>query len=305
MDDWKRLESLLQGLIAEVSKPLMPPRAKSLLPAITALDTDFRAQMAAANNAELFRLQAAIRNMWQEVEQATGTGPKRSFKDRVLEQFSVGAIFGVIILVVAFGGVAWLLVAYIGHASLDALSTIEGTRPLLTVASIIATFAFGGGLVFAALFSNEGGFENRFRMAREIFLVFSGVFATVVGFHFGSPSSADSAARAEREAAAALIGEPTIQEKDGKLVLTIKGGTPPYKVEADFDGIKKSVEGASPLSLSLEGLDTSKPVGKLSFRITDKKNASREVTAGNLALQGFISPRGESGGPVPAPKAGK
>ena len=47
-------------------------------------------------------------------------------------------------------------------------------RPILTVAAIIATLAYGGGLIFSALYSNEGKFEERFRMAREIFLVFSG-----------------------------------------------------------------------------------------------------------------------------------
>ena len=47
---------------------------------------------------------------------------------------------------------------------------------------------FGGALLFGALFSSEGGQEltDRFRHAREIFLVFSGIFGTVVGFYFGA-----------------------------------------------------------------------------------------------------------------------
>lgn len=286
MNDWDILDGLLKGLEAEAKKATAPPRVVALRAPVSALRTDFDAQRTAHNDVELLRLGQLIRRLWNEVEEATGIAPKRSFKDRVSEQFSIGAIMGVIILIVAFGGVAWLMVAYIGASSFDALATISGTRPLLTIASIIATLAFGGGLVFAALFSDEATFESRFRMAREIFLVFSGVFATVVGFHFGS-ASGDS-----QSAASQQILESTIQEKNGKWTVTVKGGTPPYTVDADIDGVSKTAKGKSPLEVDLTGIDPSKPIERLRIRTSDAKgNTAAEINAAKVSVKGFAWPQ--------------
>src|SRR5262245_914612 len=96
---------------------------------------------------------------------------------------------GIAALAIVFIAVTVFLAYYVYSLGAAGLSTIEGTRPLLVVTAIISTIAFGGALLLGSLFSAEGSVEDRFRRAREVFLVFSGIFGTVVGFYFGAGES--------------------------------------------------------------------------------------------------------------------
>lgn len=142
--------------------------------------------------------------------QAAPLGPSRSQK--------WWTYVGMTILFLVFLGLAVFLVQYANGVGYAKLATIEGTRPLLVVAAIISTIIFGGALLLGSLFSSEGTFEERFRHAREIFLVFSGIFGTVIGFYFGAGESKIASLNVD----AVLQGTT--------LVAYATGGTPPYKV---------------------------------------------------------------------------
>jgi len=127
-----------------------------------------------------------------------------------------GIVTGVVIILTIF--VIWF---YIRKAGVTNLSQIEYTRPLLVLTAIIATVLFGGALLFAAIFTSDDpeNFAQRFRPAREIFLVFSGIFGTIIGFYFGAGDSGTKpiAVSTQREAAV--------------LVAHITGGSQPYQVD--------------------------------------------------------------------------
>lgn len=94
------------------------------------------------------------------------------------KKFSIGAI--AILAFVVIGTLIWFV-----RGSGNDVNSPDGTRLLLVFALIISTLTFGGALILGSLFSEEP-LEIRFRHAREIFLVFSGIFATLTGFYFGS-----------------------------------------------------------------------------------------------------------------------
>jgi hypothetical protein len=94
-------------------------------------------------------------------------------------------------------------------------------RPLLVLTLIIAMLGFGGILIVRALFAPESfdKISERFRLAREIFLVFAGTFSTIVGFYFGSETNKDEDG-----------GAPTVQLSYAgtNVVATIAEGTAPF-----------------------------------------------------------------------------
>jgi hypothetical protein len=89
-----------------------------------------------------------------------------------------------IVVILYFGGIY----LYMWGVGADRYASIEATRPILVFTLIVAMLSFGGLLIIRALFSSEGdeAFQARFRHAREIFLVFAGIFGTIIGFYFGA-----------------------------------------------------------------------------------------------------------------------
>jgi hypothetical protein len=87
-------------------------------------------------------------------------------------------------IVTFFGGI----IAYMAFLGPTRYSSIEATRPVLVFTLIIAMLGFGGLLITRALFADaaDDKFQNQFRHAREIFLVFAGIFGTIIGFYFGA-----------------------------------------------------------------------------------------------------------------------
>ena len=85
---------------------------------------------------------------------------------------------------VGFVTVVYLLgiFLYMRGIGSDRYASIEATRPILVFTLIVAMLGFGGLLIGRALFSDEphDQFQNRFRHAREIFLVFAFVFVVLV-----------------------------------------------------------------------------------------------------------------------------
>lgn len=84
-----------------------------------------------------------------------------------------------------------------------------------------------------SLFSSEGNLDARFRRAREIFLVFSGVFGTVIGFYFGAG-----------ESRLRLGVDATLDAEKAVLAAFATGGTPPYKIDVTY-GPKSEAKSAT------------------------------------------------------------
>ena len=129
---------------------------------------------------------------------------------------------------------------YLEKTGMANLAKVEYTRPLLVITAIIATVVFGGALLFAALYTSDDSesFSRRFRPAREIFLVFSGIFGTIIGFYFGA--GVDSAAPLD----------VTVKREKAVLIAKVTGGSSPYQV------IFEPKEGESKSSRAESGLAT-------------------------------------------------
>ena len=131
------------------------------------------------------------------------------------EKFGIGALIVIAFLVVGF--LAW----YVWSRGPQNLTSLDSMRPVLVFALIISTITFGGALIIGSLYSEGETLEARFRHAREIFLVFSGIFGTVIGFYFGAGETKGLQQQA-LDVSADLVGT-TLK---GQVI----GGTPPYKV---------------------------------------------------------------------------
>ncbi len=119
-----------------------------------------------------------------------------------------------IIVAIGYGLLVWYIIW-----GLHGAYSVEGTRLLLVLTLTIAIFGFGGLLIGSALFAGEGdGFQNRFRLAREIFLVFSGIFGTIIGFYFGTSDDEDKGASPAVEVA----------YSDGQVTAAVTGGAEPF-----------------------------------------------------------------------------
>ncbi|HEY6815053.1 MAG TPA: hypothetical protein VI168_05900 [Croceibacterium sp.] len=139
------------------------------------------------------------------------------------------------------GGISWPVVA-VGVAGLalliwflsttsdsSALTDVSAGRPILMLIVILTTVVFGGMMLNAALFgSPSDDAAERFQRGREVFLVFSGICATVVGFYFGSGTA--NAPRPGDASMHASLGA------DGTITATVVGGAPPHTVALLKDG---------------------------------------------------------------------
>lgn len=108
-------------------------------------------------------------------------------------------------------------------------STIEGTRLILVLTLIVSMLGFGGLMIARALFGSGDAddLNTRYRLAREVFLVFAGTFGTVTGFYFGSAGTGMAAAT-PFAVKSSFAG--------GKVLLTIEGGAAPFVALLAPDG---------------------------------------------------------------------
>jgi hypothetical protein len=107
--------------------------------------------------------------------------------------------------------------------------SVESIRPLLVLTLILSMLGFGGLLIVRALFAPYDGEElqNRFRLGREIFLVFSGIFGTIIGFYFASEGSGSAPKALSLQVAATSPRD---------LTVTVQGGSPPYRGILTLEG---------------------------------------------------------------------
>lgn len=109
----------------------------------------------------------------------------------------------------------WLYFYGIGS---DRYDTIESTRPVLVFTLIVAMLGYGGVLIFRSLFAPDDDLGKRFAHAREIFLIFSGIFGTIIGFYFGAADDDTSTPPS--------LSEPAYE--NGRISVEIQGGVAPF-----------------------------------------------------------------------------
>jgi hypothetical protein len=167
---------------------------------------------------------------------------------------------GMSLLALVFILLTVFLSYFVKEVGFAKLTTYEGTRPVLVIAAIVSTIAFGGALLLGSLFSSDGSFEDRFRHAREIFLVFSGIFGTVIGFYFGAGDSKESLAVDARMV-------------DGSVVAHAVGGASPYRITVTYGpkSLTKSEETKS--GWAQFTFDKGEVTSPLTVIVTDRKSA--------------------------------
>jgi hypothetical protein len=195
----------------------------------------------------------------------------------------------VLAVVVIVAVVIWQILAQMGA---HAWQTIEGGRAVLLVALTAAFVTFGGALTISPLFDDSSNGEladQRFRRAREVFLLFAGMFSTVVGFYFASAGSSSTP----------VVLTHDWNAKLGELRVSIVGGKPPYSVdveagpEAKPKGIKKLGNiGTLPAFTFAKDKEWPTP---LTIVATDSANSSARITfspdSKELEAEGFKPPQ--------------
>jgi hypothetical protein len=106
--------------------------------------------------------------------------------------------------------------AYFWGLGPERYSTIEATRPVLVFTLIVAMLGFGGLMIFKAFDGNVD--KENFAHAREIFLVFAGIFGTIIGFYFGAADQQDGTPPS--------LSEPAYV--NGAISVEIAGGAAPF-----------------------------------------------------------------------------
>jgi hypothetical protein len=98
---------------------------------------------------------------------------------------------------------------------------VEATRAILVFTLIVAMLGFGGLLMVRALYDKGTADElrERFRNAREVFVTFAGVFSTIIGFYFGTSTTAP--------ADPPFLGVPSFAA--GKVTASVRGGREPLE----------------------------------------------------------------------------
>jgi hypothetical protein len=126
------------------------------------------------------------------------------------------AIVGAIIVAVFLG--LWMSKLPV----IDQLRNPDYARGLITFLVSVGAVTFGLILLITALFASDPKMEDqKFRRAREIFTVFTGILGTIVGFYFGSA-----------EKGVSKFDLAVTQESAGdhvRLTAHANGGTPPYR----------------------------------------------------------------------------
>lgn len=269
-----RIHELLVQRLAEKSAD---PEVKAAATRAATLATKFRTATTAGNVAAADAAALELENLKTDLA-TLKSAETRTKGEATRIGLSIAGLFAVT------GGFIWFLYSYGKAVGLESLGTIEGTRPLLVIGAILSTIVFGGSLLIGSLFSNEGSFEDRFRHAREVFLVFSGIFGTVIGFYFGA---------GDRKPEALSVSQ---QVNDSVLAAHAVGGTGPYKITLTYGSNPCAATAESKTGWAAFRLDkTSENILDAKVSVVDAKggqSSSRSLVndANSLKADGWYLP---------------
>src|ERR1044072_3709493 len=151
---------------------------KELSERLAALVKDYDA--AAGDQAKQDAVQSRLAQLLRDAEAAAQAGSWSVFS-QILVLFTAAAyVLGIVFYLTGLGSPRY--------------AGIEATRSVLVFTLSVAMLGFGGLLMARTLFSvdNIETMRERFRTAREILLVLAGVFSTIIGFYFGTPTNASA-----------------------------------------------------------------------------------------------------------------
>ena len=176
------------------------------------------------------------------------------------------------------------IILYMAGLGPGRYSGMSETRPIIVFTLIIAMLGFGGLLIVRGLFHDEEdqAFQNRFRHSREIFLVFSGIFGTIIGFYFGA---ADGEGPGTSEAPAIEIAALA----DRKIEVKVTGGQEPFLGFLELkDGVGGAALAANGRTLSTE-LAAEQCPAEASVTVVDGrgKRVEGSIDEAAAALQGL------------------
>jgi hypothetical protein len=233
---------LMIGSSSELSKVL-----KNAETELTGLEEQYLS--AKSSGGDLTQIQAGIEIIYKALRLATDgqvdaqSIPKSRFERVVAVIRENATSFGILAVSIAFLFTLGAVAVTIGKMGASSWQTITGGRAVLLLALTFAFVTFGGALLIAPLFS-EGSIEERFRRSREVFLLFAGMFTTVVGFYFASANQPFLGSEL-------LIAE-TFDSHKGELQVAVAGGKPPYTIEVEY-GEKAEVKKKAPEVLDTPG----------------------------------------------------
>jgi len=166
-----------------------------------------RYNAAAANSAEQAEVAARLAQLRRDAEIAARVSLWSSFSQAL-----------VLVIIGAYFLGIWLYLYGLGS---PLYAGVDATRSVLVFTLSVAMLGFGGLLMVRTLYSSDqiDQMRERFRNAREVFLVFSGIFGTIIGFYFGTASGSPAD---PPTLAAITVGQ------DGMVVATSSKGRAPF-----------------------------------------------------------------------------
>jgi hypothetical protein len=213
---------------------------------------ELETKLSTANAGDLIQIESKIRvidsilSLIVETKTVAQHTPKTRLERAIVFFGQSAPAFGIAALGLAFlftlGAMA-LTITMMGSSSWQ---TITGGRAVLLLALTFGFVTFGGALLVTPLFA-EGSLDERFRRSREIFLLFAGMFSTIVGFYFASA--------ANPYLGAPLLVAETFDMRKAELQVAVAGGKAPYTVEVEYGEKteKGEVNKKSPESLDAPG----------------------------------------------------
>jgi hypothetical protein len=116
----------------------------------------------------------------------------------------------VILSIVSFFIVIGIVYFIASNVTPTTLSDISSARGFIAFIFAVGTVGIGFMMVYIALTDDKTEFKDKFDLGKQIFTALLGVFATIVGFYFGSMDQTSNQDAGQRQPAAAqrAPGEP-------------------------------------------------------------------------------------------------
>jgi hypothetical protein len=262
---------------ATTSDSRIQPSLRDILQAANALER----QLETPGFWDFDAVQENLRGLRSGVELIEAPRAPRSIVDLGASFFGGAAL--ALVLVVSLFAVGYMVI-WMGA---PVWQTMSGGRAVLLVALTLSFVTFGGALLVAPLYSEEK-LEERFRRSREIFLLFAGMFSTVVGFYFASVDEK-----------ATIVTTESFDAAKGELQLTVIGGKSPYVVEIEAgekEWLKKysqSIDRGETASFTLEKSGWPRPI-KIKVKDSVGVTIERQLTPSieELTRANFTKPPG-------------